>query len=55
MDVPNGLIDEVKAGRVILFQGAGASVGAVDSGKNGPALGDELRDMLVTESRPEAR
>ena len=49
MDLPKGLIEDMKAGRVILFLGAGASVGSVDPEGNGPPLGDELRDLLVTE------
>ena len=47
VDLPQGLIDDMKAGRVILFLGAGASVGSVDPQGNGPPLGDELRDRLV--------
>ena len=49
MDLPQGLIEDVKAGRVILFLGAGASVGSVDPQGNGPPLGDKLRDLLVAE------
>ena len=49
VDLPNGLIEDMKAGRVILFLGAGASVGSVDPQGNGPPLGDGLRDLLVSE------
>ena len=49
MDLPNGLVADAKAGRVILFLGAGASVGATDPEGNGPLLGDQLRDLLVSE------
>ena len=48
MDLPKGLIEDMKAGRVILFLGAGASIGSVDPEGNGPPLGDELRDLLVS-------
>jgi len=47
VELPRGLIEEVKAGRVILFLGAGASAGAIDADGKGPPLGNKLRDLLV--------
>lgn len=47
MELPRGLIDDTKTGRVILFLGAGASAGAITPGGAGPPLGDDLRDLLV--------
>jgi len=47
VDLPPTLIADMRAGRVILFLGAGASVGSIDSEGNGPPLGNELRDRLV--------
>lgn len=49
MEIPHGLVQDIRAGRVILFLGAGASIGAVDPEGNGPPLADQLRDLLVSE------
>ena len=49
MNLPTNLIDDVKAGRVILFLGAGASVGAVKkSGEKAP-IGTELGERIATQ------
>ena len=47
MDVSKSLIEDVLAGRIILFLGAGASAGAQDETGQGPPLGYSLRDLLV--------
>lgn len=47
MEIPRSLIEDVRAGRVILFLGAGASVGATDGAGKKPPLGNDLRDLLV--------
>ena len=52
VDLPKGLVEDVKAGRVILFLGAGATMGSIDPDGNRPPLGDGLRDLLVSEYLP---
>ena len=47
MHLTQTLIEDVKAGRVILFLGAGATAGAKDEADNGPPLGTSLRDILA--------
>jgi len=49
MQLPEGLVPEVTAGRVVLFLGAGASFGATGPAGNEPPLGDGLRDALSDE------
>ncbi len=49
MQLPEALVSEVTAGRVVLFLGAGASFGATVSNGNPPPLGAELRDALSNE------
>ena len=49
LNLPPGLITDAKSGRIMLFLGAGASVGARDPQGRGPLLGNELRDLLVSE------
>jgi tetratricopeptide (TPR) repeat protein len=48
VELTRALVEDAKAGRIILFLGAGASAGAMDSAGNGPPLGHDLRDMLVS-------
>jgi len=47
MHLTQTLVEDVKAGRVILFLGAGATAGAEDEAGNGPPLGSRLRDILA--------
>ena len=49
LNLPRGLITDLRSGRVLLFLGAGASIGARDPHGRGPLLGEELRDLLVGE------
>jgi hypothetical protein len=45
MELPDSLVTDVRLGRVVLFLGAGASIGATASGKK-PLLASGLRDAL---------
>ena len=47
MDIPKPLIEQCRDGRVVLFLGAGASIGAVRDDGAGPPSGLVLRDLLV--------
>lgn len=51
MDIPDNLINEIKRGRVVLFLGAGASMGSISkSGKemfSANALRDELCERFL--------
>jgi hypothetical protein len=49
MQLPEALVSEVTAGRVVLFLGAGASFGATASTSNSPLLGAGLRNALSNE------
>ena len=46
MDLPDVLTSEVRSGRVVLFLGAGASIGAKLPNGSSPPLGLALRDKL---------
>ncbi|MHB8473276.1 MAG: P-loop NTPase [Gammaproteobacteria bacterium] len=46
MDLPESLVSEIRAGRVVLFLGAGATVGAKLPNGKSPPLGTDLRDEL---------
>ena len=46
MDIPANLIDSVREGKVVLFLGAGASVGATSAVGNEPPSGVELSNLL---------
>jgi hypothetical protein len=47
MDLPTDLVYQARNGRLVLFLGAGASKGALNTqGKDAP-LGTELRDLIV--------
>lgn len=46
MEIPKALIDQVRSGKVVLFLGAGACVGAKRPDGTGPPLALELRDLL---------
>ena len=47
MELTKGLVEDVRAGRVVLLLGAGASAGAQDEKGQGPPLGNALRDRIV--------
>jgi hypothetical protein len=47
MEIPKILIDQVKEGQVVLFLGAGASVGAVHPHKKIPPTGKELAELIA--------
>lgn len=49
MQLPEALVSEITAGRVVLFLGAGASFGSTVSNGNAPPLGAGLRDALSDE------
>ncbi len=46
MNIPAQLIDQVKQGRIVLFFGAGASIGATKADGAAPPIGNQLRDQL---------
>lgn len=49
MNIPERLIEEIKSGRVILFLGAGATIGARTDNGTGVPLGKELGSILSNE------
>ncbi|MBW3570797.1 MAG: SIR2 family protein [Gemmatimonadetes bacterium] len=46
MQIPSSLVQDIRQGRVVLFLGAGASLGALTKQNARPPLADELRDRL---------
>ena len=47
VNISKALLEDLRCGRVVLFLGAGASVGARNKTNENPPLGDALRDKLV--------
>jgi hypothetical protein len=47
MEIPKILIDQIKERQVVLFLGAGASIGAVHSQKKIPPTGKELAELIA--------
>ena len=47
MKLDKPLVDGIRDGRVVLFLGAGASKGAVDSKGKEPPIGQELADLIA--------
>ena len=48
MEIPNNLIESVREGKVVLFLGAGASIGAKSTDGNKPPSAAELSNLLST-------
>lgn len=47
--IPKRLLDEISDGNVVLFLGAGATVGATDGTGGAPPIGNQLADRLASE------
>jgi tetratricopeptide (TPR) repeat protein len=47
MEIPKVLIDQIKEGQIVLFLGAGASIGAVHPQKKIPPTGKELAELIA--------
>lgn len=46
MEIPGNLIRQIRQGRVVLFLGAGATIGAATPDGGKPPIGDDLRDLI---------
>lgn len=46
-EVPDVLVEKIKLGQVVLFLGAGASKGALNSNGESPPIGNELKDLIL--------
>lgn len=47
MEIPKVLIAQIKEGQIVLFLGAGASIGAVHPQKKIPPTGKELAELIA--------
>ena len=47
MDIPQFLLDEIRTGNVVLFLGAGASIGSKNSGGEDTPTGKHLARLLA--------
>ena len=47
MNIPAILIDQIKDGRVLLFLGSGAAIGALHKSHIKPPVGDELSRLIA--------
>ena len=52
MEIPSALVNQVRQGRVVLFLGAGATIGAKMGGSDGPPSSDQLRDRITKRFLP---
>src|ERR1043165_4126333 len=47
MEIPNLLVEQIRDGQVVLFLGAGASIGALHKDNKKPPVGQQLADLIA--------